>query len=369
MALSSADVRYQFVDCRWSLDDPAWGRARYLEGHIPGAAFLDVERELSGPAGPGGRHPLPAAADFARAAGAAGIGPGVFVVAYGSLGGAERLWWLLRHFGHDDCAVIELEGWRGPLTRGEEPVTPASSSRARAGGHDRALRAGRAARRARGRRRAVPARYRGEENPVDRVPGRIPGALNAPWNEPLPALPEGELVVYCGSGVTACSRCTASTSPVARAASTPARGRSGSSTTSCRAPRAALTDAGWLQACRWAPRALSRARPRCRGVAHARRCERCSSSNSGRVSADCSRGFPPPRRPGRMPEDQLRASPDTSTCRSLVDPSLLDVCSGVMGHPNPHAPGETVVVARHWNLDQGSHKMAVVIHAREVPAG
>ncbi|MFL5757130.1 MAG: sulfurtransferase, partial [Chloroflexota bacterium] len=50
----------------------------------------------------------------------------------------------------------------------------------------------------------VPARWRGEENPIDKVPGRIPGALNAPWNEPLPALPEGEVVAYCGSGVTAC---------------------------------------------------------------------------------------------------------------------------------------------------------------------
>jgi thiosulfate/3-mercaptopyruvate sulfurtransferase len=49
----------------------------------------------------------------------------------------------------------------------------------------------------------VPARWRGEPNPIDRVPGRIPGALNAPWNEPLPTLPEGELVAYCGSGVTA----------------------------------------------------------------------------------------------------------------------------------------------------------------------
>src|SRR5579862_1698752 len=99
---------YRFVDCRWALDDPGFGRRAYEEGHIPGAVFLDVERELSAPPGPGGRHPLPEAADFARAAGAAGIGSGTFVVAYGSLGGAERLWWLLRHFGHDDCAVIDF---------------------------------------------------------------------------------------------------------------------------------------------------------------------------------------------------------------------------------------------------------------------
>src|SRR5204863_3897727 len=95
-SLYFSDVSYAFVDCRWSLDDPGWGRREYLAGHIPGAAFLDVERDLSGPPGPGGRHPLPDALQFARAAGRAGIDARLFVVAYGSLGGAERLWWLLR---------------------------------------------------------------------------------------------------------------------------------------------------------------------------------------------------------------------------------------------------------------------------------
>src|SRR5579862_5852459 len=95
------DMRYLFADCRWALDDPAAGRCAYEEGHIPGAVYLDVERDLSAPAGAGGRHPLPGGAEFARAAGLAGIGPDTFVVAYGTVGGAERLWWLLRHFGHD----------------------------------------------------------------------------------------------------------------------------------------------------------------------------------------------------------------------------------------------------------------------------
>jgi thiosulfate/3-mercaptopyruvate sulfurtransferase len=198
-------VRYRFVDCRWSLDDPDWGRRQYLTGHVPGASFLDVERDLSSPPGARGRHPLPAAEDFARAAGAAGIGAGIFVVAYGTLGGAERLWWLLRHFGHDDCAVFDLESWRGPLRAGEEDAEPAQfEARERHGdtiGADELhARLGDLvvvdAR--------VPPRYRGEENPVDRVPGRIPGALNAPWNEPARELPAGELVAYCGSGVTAC---------------------------------------------------------------------------------------------------------------------------------------------------------------------
>ncbi len=198
-------MRYRFVDCRWELADPEAGRRAYLEAHIPGAAFLDVERDLSGPPGAAGRHPLPSGKDFADAAGRAGIGEGVFVVAYGSLGGAERLWWLLRHFGHEDCAVIDLEAWRGPLRGGEEDVGPAEFlPRPRT---DDTISAQELERDRDGLvvvDARLPARWRGEENPVDRVPGRIPGALNAPWNEPLPVLPEGDLVAYCGSGVTAC---------------------------------------------------------------------------------------------------------------------------------------------------------------------
>jgi thiosulfate/3-mercaptopyruvate sulfurtransferase len=198
-------VVYVFADCRWALDDPGWGRERYLAGHIPGAVFLDVERELSAPPGVGGRHPLPDADDFARGAGEAGIGPGVFVVAYGTLGGAERLWWLLRHFGHDACGVIDLEAWRGPLAAGEELAEPRTFELHEREGDTIEI-DGLASRREElvvVDARLAP-RWRGEPNPVDRVPGRIPGALNAPWNEPVPELPGGELVAYCGSGVTAC---------------------------------------------------------------------------------------------------------------------------------------------------------------------
>jgi thiosulfate/3-mercaptopyruvate sulfurtransferase len=199
-------MRYVFVDCRWSLDDPGFGRRAYLEGHIPGAVFMDVERDLAAPPGPGGRHPLPSTDRFAAAASRAGIGPGTFVVASGSLGGAERLWWLLRHFGHDACAVLDLEAWRGPLRSGEETIEPADfQPRERTGdtiGRDELASS-------RNELVVVDARlaprWRGEANPVDRVPGRIPGSLNAPWNAPLPALPEGELVAYCGSGITACA--------------------------------------------------------------------------------------------------------------------------------------------------------------------
>jgi thiosulfate/3-mercaptopyruvate sulfurtransferase len=197
-------VRYAFVDCRWSLDDPEHGLRAYRAGHVPGAVFLDVERDLSAPPGRAGRHPLPDADAFAAAASRAGIEDGVMVVAYGSLGGAERLWWLLRHFGHDDCAVIDLGSWRGPLAAGDDEAERARFV-ARERDDDTMAREELAARReelvvvdAR-----LPARWRGEANAIDRVPGRIPGALNAPWNEPAPALPDGELVAYCGSGVTA----------------------------------------------------------------------------------------------------------------------------------------------------------------------
>jgi thiosulfate/3-mercaptopyruvate sulfurtransferase len=198
-------VRYRFVDLRWSLEDPDEGRRAYLDGHLPGAVFVDVERELAEPPGIGGRHPLPATERFVDAMSRAGIDRSTYVVAYGTLGGAERLWWLLRHHGHDDCAVLDLDGWHGPLARGEQTAEPAvfvSDERS-----DDTIGREELARRldelvvvdAR-----VPERWRGEANPVDRVPGRVPGAVNAPWNADVPDVPPGEVVAYCGSGVTAC---------------------------------------------------------------------------------------------------------------------------------------------------------------------
>jgi thiosulfate/3-mercaptopyruvate sulfurtransferase len=210
-------LRYQFVDCRWELGRPERGRELYLKGHIPGASFLDVERELSAPPGgaKGGRHPLPAAEDFAPAAGAAGIGAGVFVVAYdqGMTGGAARLWWLLRHFGHDEAAVLEggLDNWLGPLRSGteeteaaefvprarEDDTVSAQELEARIGAGGLVLLDARA-----------PERYRGDHEPIDPVAGHIPGARNLPYSDA--SVPddlvgtEEEVVVYCGSGITAC---------------------------------------------------------------------------------------------------------------------------------------------------------------------
>ena len=202
-------MRYQFVDCRWTLGEPGASRELYLQGHIPGASYLDVDADLSAPAGTRGRHPLPAGEDFADAAGRAGIGGGVFVIAYGNGGGPERLWWLLRHFGHDDCAVFDFESWRGPLSTGEEEIEPVEF--VPHGRDDDTIAMEELAARLDDPRllildARVAERYRGEPNPIDRIPGHVPGARNAPFTGALPpeALEAEEVVVYCGSGVTAC---------------------------------------------------------------------------------------------------------------------------------------------------------------------
>jgi thiosulfate/3-mercaptopyruvate sulfurtransferase len=209
-------LRYQFVDCRWELGNPGRGRELYLEGHVPGASFLDVEGELSAPpASPGGRHPLPSADAFAKAAGRAGIGPGVFVVAYdqGMDGGAARLWWVLRHFGHEDVAVLAggLDSWAGPLRSGAEEIEPAVFTPSPRSGDT--IEADELSRRLGEGGLVVldaraPERYRGEVEPIDPVAGHIPGAKNLPYTGAADIPPElldaDEIVVYCGSGITAC---------------------------------------------------------------------------------------------------------------------------------------------------------------------
>jgi thiosulfate/3-mercaptopyruvate sulfurtransferase len=213
-------VKTRFVDCRYDLARPERARERYLESHIPGAAFLDLDRDLSDlsiPAEVAGRHPLPPAEAFADAAGRAGIGPDTLVVAHdeGMTGGAARLWWLLRHFGHDRVGVLDggLEAWLGPLSSGEEEIEPAvftPSERVgdtistdelleRLGDPGLALVDARSAE-----------RFRGESEVLDPVGGHIPGAVSLPASTgaraPLPAevLDAEEIVAYCGSGVAAC---------------------------------------------------------------------------------------------------------------------------------------------------------------------
>jgi thiosulfate/3-mercaptopyruvate sulfurtransferase len=205
-------MRYQFVDCRWELGNPGRGRELYLAGHIPGASFLDVDEDLSDLSVKGsGRHPLPSAERFAARAARAGIGEDALVVAYGNGGGPERLWWLLRHFGHDACAVLAggIDAWLGPLVEGEESAPSHFEPRPR----DDTISADEIADRldddslvvvdAR-----VESRWRGAPNPIDKVPGRIPGSVNMPFSDdgPIPeeVLAAPEIAVYCGSGVTSC---------------------------------------------------------------------------------------------------------------------------------------------------------------------
>ena len=161
----------------------------------------------------GGRHPLPAAEDFARAASRAGIGPDTFVVAYdqGRTGGAARLWWLLRHFGHDDVAVLDggIGSWLGSFASGEEEIEPAEFQ-ARPRDDDTIDAEALLARLGDDALTVVDARaaerYRGEIEPIDPVAGHIPGARSAPFDAPLPCDldPAGNVVAYCGSGITAC---------------------------------------------------------------------------------------------------------------------------------------------------------------------
>src|SRR4051794_21478166 len=113
MSLATADWLAEHLSdvavggCRWSLPEPGAGRRAYEEGHIPGAAHLDVDADLSAPPGDG-RHPLPRPDAFAAACARAGIGASTAVVAYDEgNSGAARLWWLLRHFGHPAPHVLE----------------------------------------------------------------------------------------------------------------------------------------------------------------------------------------------------------------------------------------------------------------------
>jgi thiosulfate/3-mercaptopyruvate sulfurtransferase len=227
-------VGLRVVDCRFRLGEPGAGERLWRAGHIPGASFLDVDRDLAAAPGEHGRHPLPAAADFEAAARRAGIGAGSSVIAYDEAGegGAARLWWLLRHFGHRDAAVLNggLRAWReagGPLEEGQpgQPGPEAAPFAARPSSGDTAT----AQELAAGVADVVvldartPERYRGEVEPVDAVAGHIPGAVNLPFAELAPegrfadptelrtrfaaagAGSDTRLIAYCGSGVTACN--------------------------------------------------------------------------------------------------------------------------------------------------------------------
>ncbi len=228
------DPGWVAFDCRYDLAKPDWGAAEYAVSHIPGARFLHLDRDLSGPmTGRNGRHPLPDPATLAAKLGAAGVGPATQVVTYDGQGAAyaARAWWLLRWLGHDAVAV--LDGGFGKWLREGRPVSAAIPQPAPARFAARPVRG------------AVDVaflvahlhdpsvcvvdarandRYRGENETLDPVAGHIPGSVNrffrdnldaggqfksaaalrAEWLALLAGRPPESVVHSCGSGVSAC---------------------------------------------------------------------------------------------------------------------------------------------------------------------
>ncbi|MEM1271851.1 MAG: sulfurtransferase [Bacteroidota bacterium] len=225
-----AQPNWRVIDCRFSLADTDAGRHAYRTSHIPGAVYAHLDSDLSGPviAGTTGRHPLPSPETFAARLSSWGVGQDVQVVAYDDKGGAiaSRLWWMLKWMGHEAVAVLD-GGWPAwveegfpvesvavmpaprrfvPNVRGELAVDGAFVAESIETGRCTLVDA-----------RAAE-RYRGEHEPIDPVAGHIPTAINRPFSEnlnpetgrfnPPDLLRErfrdlGEIIVYCGSGVTA----------------------------------------------------------------------------------------------------------------------------------------------------------------------
>ena len=230
-----ADEHWVIVDCRFDLANPEKGEQLYLESHIPGARYAHLDRDLSGEkTGSNGRHPLPTAEQMRDRFGALGISPGKQVVVYDADSGmhASRLWWMLRFMGHDGVALLDggFARWRRdgfPVRGGREDWraatfvgAPRESWRVTAddvlrglGDTDRVLVDARAEE-----------RFRGENETLDKKAGHIPGAKNfffqrnlsddktfrsadelrIAWTALLGSTPPEQVVMYCGSGVTAC---------------------------------------------------------------------------------------------------------------------------------------------------------------------
>lgn len=216
------------LDVRYRTGGPA-GHEQYLGGHIPGAAYVDLDTELAGQPGEG-RHPLPEVEAFQQAMRRAGVGNETPVVVYDDWSGqaAARCWWLLRYHGHEAVRVLDggWSAWReegGEVANGEEAPTPGDftadqghlpvveADEVPAVAEDGVLIDARA-----------PERFRGEVEPIDPVAGRIPGAVNVPtarnidehgrFRSPdelreayaaVGATEGARIAAYCGSGVTA----------------------------------------------------------------------------------------------------------------------------------------------------------------------
>ena len=228
------------VDCRFNLAAPDEGRSQWLEGHIPGAVYADLDRDLAAPVTPtSGRHPLPECERFAAWLASVGWRPGMRMVAYDAQGGAfaARLWWLMKYFGQPVVQLLDggLPAWLamdGELAQGEESVSPTAVAnilavlQPQAGmvldvlALQDALREGSVAL----LDARDPARFAGQVEPIDPVAGHVPGAHNRPFNfslddrgrfldstdlradfdDRLEDRASDTVVHMCGSGVTAC---------------------------------------------------------------------------------------------------------------------------------------------------------------------
>jgi thiosulfate/3-mercaptopyruvate sulfurtransferase len=230
-----ADDNWVIVDCRFDLADPPKGEQLYLESHIPAARYAHLDRDLSGEkTGDNGRHPLPTPEQMRARFGALGIGPGKQVIVYDADSGmhASRLWWMLRYMGHDAVALIDggfarwtregfpvrsgREDWRSATFVG----APRESWRLTA---DAVLRTLNDPSQVLVDARA-PERYQGLNETIDKKAGHIPGARNhffqrnlkedktfkspdelrAQFAGVLGDAEPPQVVMYCGSGVTAC---------------------------------------------------------------------------------------------------------------------------------------------------------------------
>ena len=221
------------VDCRFQLALPNWGYEQYCSGHIPGAYYLNLDRDLSSPIKVhGGRHPLPNLDQFASKLASMGIVHSeTLVVAYDDsrFAFASRLWWLLRYLSHDRVVVLD-GGWnawkQGDYPTNKDIPSPQQGSFLPQPQTDWIVDIETVK-----LRKDLPEvilvdsrdsdRYEGKREPIDPIAGSIPGAVNSPWKQvadergylhPLEEQqklwssypPEAEIIVYCGSGVTAC---------------------------------------------------------------------------------------------------------------------------------------------------------------------
>ncbi len=228
--LHGPEVR--IIDCRFILGNPTAGQEAYTKDHIPGAVYFDLEKDMSGEKSiHGGRHPLPSVEEFAFKLQQAGISNTTKVVAYDDQGGAmaSRLWWLLQYLGHEQVFILDegYSNWRDsqlPVTAEIPIYTPTSFTanvqtdmavdmntvKLKKDEADVIVIDSREEK-----------RFLGIEEPIDKVAGHIPGAQNFFWKGVLDEEgnwkspeqlqmhfqdinPAKEIIVYCGSGVTAC---------------------------------------------------------------------------------------------------------------------------------------------------------------------